>query len=117
MSDPIVPRDQLVKTGGKAVGGIGGGIVLLALNSVTGFLPAVIIGGLLTAGGLGIAGSSPEDKTAGTIAAAAGIATISSALPLVGGLASTLLWGGGVVLLGAGIYSAFKFWQGLRSRR
>lgn len=117
MSYQMVPRDELVKTGGKAVGGVVGGISLLVLNSVTGMLPAVIIGGILTAGGLTMAASSREDRTAGQIAAAAGVATIASVIPIVGGIASTLLWGGGVALLGLGVYSGYRFWKGLQSRK
>ncbi|MFW5801339.1 MAG: hypothetical protein ACOCVC_04865 [Spirochaeta sp.] len=117
MSGPIVSRNDLVKTGSKAVGGVAGGVILLALNAVTGIVPAIIVGGILTIGGLGIAASSPEDRVAGTITAAAGAATILSTIPLIGGLASTLLWGGGVILLGAGVYSGYKFWKGLRARQ
>ncbi|GAB6090932.1 hypothetical protein [Spirochaeta dissipatitropha] len=113
----IVPRDKMVKTAGKAVGGIAGGITLLALNSVTGFVPALIIGGIFTVGGASIAASSPEDRNAGLIGIAVGAATIASSLPLIGGLASTLLSLSGIGLLGTGVYCAYKFWQGLNSRR
>ncbi len=109
----IVPREVLVKQGMKAVGGIGGGVGLLILGAFTGAtIPAIIIGGVLTAIGLAITSRSKDDKLAGGITAGAGILTILKGL-LGAGWLITLP---GIGLLVAGGVSLYKFIKGLRSR-
>jgi hypothetical protein len=116
----IVPRETLVKQGSKGIGGVLGGAGLLVLNAVTGaMIPGLIVGGVLTVGGLGVAAGSREDKTAGTIAAGAGALTAVASLPipLLSGVAGGLMWLSGLGLIGAGAYGLYKFFKGLRSRR
>ena len=115
----IVPREQLVKTGSKGVGGIVGGAGLFLLRAFTigsGFsLPGIIIGGLVSVFGLGIS-SSPKDRMAGMVTTGAGLLTVIASLPIVGGLASALMWIGGAGLLAGGAYNLYKFIKGLKKR-
>ncbi len=113
MSD-IVPRKTLVKEGGKAIGGIGGGIVLLALSNVAG-IPALIIGGIIALLGLGVSGSR-DDRKAGLIITAAGILTALGGIPILGGIAGTLMSVAGIGLLAMGGISLFKFIRGYLKR-
>lgn len=119
----LVPRKTLVKQGGLAIGGLGGGIALLVLNSVLG-IPGLIIGGVVTLIGLAI-GSSKDDRTAGTIATGAGILTGVHALSafkipilsaLAGGLGGALLTISGIGLLVMGGLNLFKFVKNYRNR-
>lgn len=116
MSDgrDIVPTRTLVKQGTAGVGGVVAGAVLLLLGGL-GPIGGAIIGGILALGGLGVAASSKEDRTAGGIMAGAGVLTILSGIGW--GLGGTLLWISGIGLLGLGAYSLYKFIKGLRSRR
>jgi len=116
MSD-IVPRSQVTKSGVKGVGAIAGGVGLLVLSSLGGFL-GLIAGGVLTVVGLALSGSK-SDRTAGVVTAAAGIITGVSALHnFVNFLPnlSWLMWLPGIGLLGAGVYSLVKFFRGMKSR-
>lgn len=113
----IVPRNVLMKQGTKAVGGIGGGVALLVLRGIGGLLvPGLIVGGVLTAVGIGISSKSKEDRMAGLITTAAGVLTAVASLPIVGGFAKGLMLIGGIGLLVAGGVSLYKFIKGLRSR-
>ena len=118
----LVPRSTLVRQGSRGIGGVAGGIGLLVLRGIAGVgaglsLPGLIVGGGLTIFGLGAAARDKKDQTAGWITAGAGILTGVASLPLVGGLASGLMWIAGVGLLGTGGYSLYKFFKGLRARR
>ncbi|MFP4362858.1 MAG: hypothetical protein ACLFR1_03200 [Spirochaetia bacterium] len=110
----MVPRQTIAKDAGKAIGGIGGGAALMLLNGLGG-IPGIVVGSVITLAGLGIS-SSKEDRIAGLITTAAGALTIIGALPFVGGIASTLMTIGGLGLLGGGIYSAYRFFKGMKSR-
>lgn len=116
MSDgrDIVPTKTLVKQGTAGVGGIVGGAALLLLGGL-GPIGGAVIGGILALGGVGVATSSKEDRTAGGIMAGAGVLTILSGIGW--GFGGALLWISGIGLLGLGAYSLFKFIKGLRSRR
>ncbi len=117
MMNEIVPRNVLMKQGTKAAGGIVGGVALLILRGVGGFLvPGLIVGGILTAVGIGISSKSKSDRLAGLVTAAAGVLTAVASLPVVGGFAKGLMLVGGLGLLVAGGVSLFKFIKGLRSR-
>jgi len=111
----IVPRKELVKQGVKGFAGVGGGIGLFILNWVAsaGFLPGLIVGGAVTVVGM-LIGTSKEDRKAGMITAAAGIATILAAT--IGGVVGWLLPAAGLVLIGLGAFSLFKFFRNLRKR-
>ncbi len=113
----LVPRNVLVKQGMKGVGGIVGGGALLLLSSLGGVV-GWIIGGVLTAVGLGIS-TSRDDRVAGLITAGAGVLTLVSQLPvpLLGGIAGWLMGVGGVGLIVAGGYSLIKFFVNLSKRR
>jgi hypothetical protein len=110
----LVPRKTLVKQGGLAIGGVGGGIALLLLSGLGG-IPALIVGGIVTVVGLAISGSK-DDRTAGTITAGAGILTAAHALPFLGGLAGTLMSISGIGLLVMGGINLFKFIRNYRNR-
>lgn len=113
----IVPRNVLVKQGVQGVAGVGGGIGLLILKAVAsaGFLPGLILGGLVGVAGLVIA-SSKEDRQAGLIAIGAGAATILASLPGIGSVMGWLMPVAGIGLIIAGALSLFKFWRNLRRR-
>lgn len=113
MSD-LVPRKTLVKQGGQAIGGVVGGVALLALTGLSP-VPALIVGGVVTAVGLAIS-SSRSDRTPGLITAGAGALTALSAVPFIGGLAGTLMTISGVGLLVMGGINLFKFIKGYRKR-
>jgi hypothetical protein len=105
-----------VKQGTAGIGGVVGGAGLLILRAL-GAVPVVgwIIGGVLAIGGLAVAASSKEDRTAGAIVGGAGVLTILAGFGL--GFGSTLLLLGGIGLLGFGAWGLYKFIKGLRSRR
>lgn len=113
MSD-LVPRKTLVKQGGQAIGGVAGGIVLLALTGIHG-IPALVVGGVIAVIGLAISGSK-SDRTAGVITTAAGVLTAVAAVPFIGGIAGTLLSISGIGLLVMGGINLFKFIKGYRKR-
>jgi len=117
----IVPRNQLVKQGFAGFAGVGGGIVLLILQGIAhlgkGFsLAGLIVGGIIALIGA-VVTSSPEDRRAGMVTLGAGALTVVGSLPMIGGLARGLMVFGGIVLMGAGLWSLFKFWRNLRKRR
>jgi hypothetical protein len=113
----LVPRKTMVKQALKGIGGIGGGIALLALagaGSIFGF----IIGGIITFIGLALS-TSKEDRLAGTITAGAGILTLVSALglPILKDIAGGLMYIGGGALIVAGVFSVINFIKNLNARR
>lgn len=110
----IVPRKRLVKYGMQGAGGAVGGIALLALSGM-GALPSVIVGGLIGLVGLGIS-TSKDDRTAGLMMAGAGAVTALTAVPVLGGIAGTLLTISGIGLLVVGGLNLFKFIKGYRNR-
>lgn len=117
MSD-LVPRKTLARQGVNAVGGVAGGVALFVLNAIASpatVIPGLIIGGVLTFAGLGVS-RSKENKMAGLVMTGAGALTALASIPLIGGLGGMLLGFGGLGLLGFGIYNAFKFISGMKSR-
>ena len=110
----IVPRKTLVKHGSQGIGGVIGGAVILGLGSL-GVAGSLIIGGIVAVVGFALS-RSKDDRTAGLIAAAAGIITAATAIPFVGGIAATLLTISGIGLLVAGGLSLIKFIRGYRKR-
>lgn len=111
----MVPRKTLVKYGTTGLGGLAGGIILLALHALAP-VPALIIGGIIGVIGLAIS-SSKDDRTPGLVTAAAGGITALSAVPLIGGIAGTLMSISGIGLLIMGGWNLFKFIRGYRKNR
>lgn len=116
-------RDALVDTGIRAVSGIGGGVALLLLRTVSGFgglsLPGLIAGGALSLFGIGTAGASKHraDRVGGLVTAAVGGLTLAASLPIVGAPASVVMWLGGLGLIGYGVATVAQFLRGLRTRK
>ena len=110
--DPSGLRAQ----GTKGVLATGAGIGLWVVNALI-HVPVVgwIIGGGLALIGLtGLLGKSRTDKASGTIMMAAGIAGLATIfLPRLTG---SLLFLGGLALVGFGAWNIFKFIRGLKSR-
>ena len=113
--DDLVPRKKLVKYGSQGIGGLIGGGVLLALNSM-GWVGSLIVGGVIAAIGLAIS-ASKDDRTAGLVATVAGALVAITAIPVIGGVAGTLLSLSGIGLLVAGGLNIWKFIRGYRKRR
>lgn len=117
----IVPRDMLVKYGTKAVGGIGGGAILLILRGIaTGGSGALSVFGLILGGALALSGyalsRNRDDRVLGTVVIGVGLLTTISALPIIGGLASAFMWLAGAGLVVVGGINLFKFLRGRKTR-
>ena len=113
----IVPRNVVAGQGIRAIAGVGGGITLLILNGISsaGFLPGLIVGGLVVIAGL-VLGSSREDRRAGTVTAVVGAVTVLASIPAIHRALGWLMPAAGIALLLAGLWSLFKFWRNLRKR-
>lgn len=112
----MVPTSVLAKHGVAAVGGIAGGIGLVILGGLPSLI-GVVAGAVVGLVGVGALSShDPADKRAGVIAATAGGLTVLSKIGLFSHLAGTFLGIATVGLLGLGIWNAFKFVRGLKSR-
>ncbi len=116
MSD-IVPRSVLTKRGVQGVIALAGGVgifILAALPSVIG----IIIGGVITVCGIALSGSKHE-RGLGILTTVLGAGTVIASLPILRGLGRLvhgLEIGAGIILVGVGAYSLFKFFRGLKSR-
>ncbi len=120
MSD-LVPRSELNKRALQGVVATGGGIATLILAAVTrGHWAGIIIGAVVGVVGLAFSGSkSKTERTGGIISAVVGAGLVLSSIPVLGGLfgwVHGVLYAGGIVLLGAGVVSLFRFFSGLRKR-
>ncbi len=118
MSD-IVPRSTVSKQGVHGVLGVAGGIgtmILAGLNPVLG----IIVGGVMGIIGLAFARGTKSERVGGTITAVLGAGTLLSGighlLRVGGGLFSGVMFGAGVLLLGWGGVSLFRFFKNLRKR-
>jgi hypothetical protein len=111
----MVPRKQLVSAGTKGIGGVVGGAVVLGLNAITGFVPSLIVGGIVGVVGL-VMSKSKDDRKAGLVVAGVGALTAITAIPAIGGLAGWLLGVSGIGLLVMGGLNIFKFIRGYRKR-
>lgn len=111
----MVPRKELVSQGSKGIGGIVGGGVILALNAITGFVPSLVVGGIIGLVGLAMS-RSEDDRKAGLAIAGVGALTAITAIPAIGGLAGWLLGVSGFGLLIMGGINLFKFIRGYRKR-
>ncbi len=110
----LVPRKTLVNQFLVAAGGIAGGIVTLAVAGA-GFIPGLIIGGIIGVIGLAVT-SSEENRVAGLVALGAGALVVLSKIPLLSMLAAPLLVIGGLGLLALGGFSLFKFIKNMAKR-
>jgi len=113
MSD-VAPRSQVTKQGMTAVGGIGGGIALLALATFHVF--GIIAGAVLVVAGLALS-SSKSDRMVGIVTAVVGAASLATGI--LGGRLPGIPWlmrAAGFVFIGVGIYSLVKFLRGVKSR-
>jgi hypothetical protein len=97
-----------------AVGGIGGGIALLALAGFHWF--GIIAGALLVIGGLALSGSK-SDRKVGIVTTIVGAASLATGI--LGRWLPGIPWlmrAAGILLIGVGIYSVVKFLRGVKSR-
>lgn len=112
----IVPTNVLAKQGVAAVGGIAGGLGLMVLGSLP-WIFGIAAGGVVAIVGLSALSShEAADKRVGVLVTGAGALAILSKLPFLGGIAGGLLGLGTIGLLGMGIWNAWKFMKGLKSR-
>ena len=111
----MVPRKELERNAMTGIGGIGGGLAILAVTSVVTGSPII---GLLVAGGMAAGGygmtRSAEDRTAGKVLMGVGALTAVSA---VTGVGSGIFSLAGIGLIGWGGYSIYKFLKGMKSRQ
>ena len=111
--------NKLAKRGVTAVGGIIGGVALLAMSALPP-VAGIIVGGAATAIGIGaVLSKDPDDKKIGKFVVAGGVLALVSKLPIpafIAGVAGTVLSIGGLGLLGMGIWNGIKFIKGLKSR-
>jgi hypothetical protein len=117
MSD-LVPRDQVSRQGVRGFVAVAGGVGTLFLATLGG-IPGIIIGGVITVIGLALSGGKKE-RTAGVVTAVAGAAVVVSSLPFLssvfGGLFHGVMYAAGIVLLGVGGFSLYRFFSNLRKR-
>ncbi len=112
---PADPND-LRKQGTKGIMSAGAGVGLWVVNALI-HMPIVgwvIGGGLLFLGFTGLFGKSKTDRASGTVMMAAGIAGLATIL--LPRFTGSLLFLGGLALVGYGAFNIFKFIRGLRSR-
>ena len=120
MSD-IVPRNQVSKQGLHGFVGVAGGIGTIILAGL-GAHPVlgILVGGVIGVIGLAFARGTRSERIGGTITAVLGAGTVLSAvghfLRIGGGAVSGLMWGAGILLLGYGGVSLFRFFKNLRKR-
>ena len=115
----IVPRSTVSKQGLQGAVAVAGGIGTLILASIGG-IPGILIGGVLTVVGLAFSRGTRSERPAGVATAVLGAATLVSSLPFLRGLFGPLfhglMIGAGVLLLGFGGFSLFRFFRNLRKR-
>jgi len=117
MSD-IVPRNELAGQGARGIIAIAGGVGAIILAGIGGWA-GIIVGGILAVLGLALAGPR-KDRLGGIVVAVAGAAVLVSSLPILssvlGGVLDWIMRAAGIVLIGVGGFSLFKFISGLRKR-
>lgn len=130
-----VGSKEITNAGVRGVGSTIGGVALLLLRGVSGFLGGIgglVIGAIsMIVGASSLKSQSKTDRRGGTIALVAGavvalpgIARILGKVPIIGGLVnavSGISWGiialGAFGLIGYGVYNIVKFVKGIKSRR
>lgn len=120
MSD-IVPRSELSRQGVRGVLAAAGGIGALVLGGAFGWW-GILLGGAIAVVGIALS-RSPKERAVGIVTGVlGGIVLVSSILPhfpVLGGIFTLVRWlirGAGIVLIGVGGWSLFKFITGLRKR-
>jgi hypothetical protein len=112
MSTEIVPREKVTKHGLQGVVSVAGGIGSIILAAVTAHpVLGVIVGAVIGLAGVALS-SAKHDRALGVVTTVVGVAAVFASLFHAGGV----LVAGGVVLLGIGAYSLFRFFRGLKSR-
>jgi hypothetical protein len=119
MSD-IVPREKLTKQATQGVVSIAGGVGAFMLAGITAHpVLGIIVGAFITIAGLALSGSKHE-RGSGVVTTIVGAATLAASIPILsglfGGLVHGVLIGGGVILVGVGVYALVKFFRGMKSR-
>jgi hypothetical protein len=119
MSD-IVPREKLTKQATQGVVSVAGGIGAFVLAGITAHpVLGIIVGAFITIAGLALSGSK-HDRGPGVITTVVGAATLAASIPILGGLFGGLvhgvLVGGGIILVGLGVYSLVRFFRGMKAR-
>ncbi len=118
MSD-VVPRSKVAKQGVQGIVSLAGGVGAFILAGITGGFLGIIIGGVVTVAGVLLSGSKHE-RGAGIITTVVGAATLVASLPVLhsifGWLVHGVMVGAGIILVGLGGWSLFKFFRGLKSR-
>lgn len=106
----LVPRSQLSNQVMKGIGGIGGGILLMALSGVISGPVGWIAAGVLGVIGLGLTLSKKEKK--------AGMATlgVAAVTALAGIFFPGLIWVAGAGLIIFGGFSIYKFIKNMQKR-
>lgn len=112
MSTEIVPREKVTKHGVQGVVSVAGGVGSIILAAITAHpVFGIIVGGVIGLAGLALS-SSKHDRTLGVVTTVVGAGAIAASIFHLGGLLVT----GGIILLGVGAYSLFRFFRGLKSR-
>ena len=111
----LVPRKEMVKQAMMGIGGIAGGITIFLLGGL-GWIPGMIVGGIIAVIGLAIS-TKQKDRTAGLMTLGAGALLAISKIPGIGPLAGFILGVAGVGLLIVGGISLYKFIKNLNARR
>ena len=112
MSTDIVPREKVTKHGLQGVVATAGGVGAIVLAAIAAHpVIGIIVGGVIGLAGLAL-GSSKHDRTLGVVTTVVGVGAVLASIFHLGGL----LVAGGVVLLGIGAYSLFRFFRGLKTR-
>jgi hypothetical protein len=113
-SNSSITRTTLARQGVQGTVFVVGGIVLLL--AARGGVFGIVVGALATIAGLALTGSK-QDRNAGIIALAAGLATLLSGI--FSSRLAWLLWimrAAGLILAGVGGYWIWKFIANLRKR-
>jgi hypothetical protein len=111
MSD-IVPRSQLTKQGVQGVVAVAGGIGVLVLASLGWF--GAIIGGVVTVIGIALAGGKKERMAGIAMSVLGGVTVVSSIFNH--GFFHGIMIAAGILLIGLGGFSLFRFFSNLRKR-
>jgi len=120
MSTEIVPREKVSKQGVQGDVTTAGGIVTFIVAAITTGVGGIhwlgaILGVVVGVAGLALS-SSRHDRTLGVVTTVVGAGMAVASFGLLRGLIHGVLIGGGIVLVGIGVYSLYRFFRGLKSR-
>ena len=115
-NDGYTPTSVLAKQCVTAIGCVAGGVVLLVVGAVPGWL-GIALGVVAAVIGLGgLISKDPEDKKVGAVVIAAGALFILSKVGFLKGLAGFLMGAGAIGLFAIGIWKGIQFFKGLKTR-